>query len=572
MAKRSSNRPSGATRSAGTAVKKKAGGAAKRAGRASSAAPSVRRASSSSPKRGRAGAPSASKKARVSSSSAARDPSAALAAELREAAVMGSVLSNISWDQETMMPPKGAALRADQRGMLSALLHERRTSKKLGDLIRAAERWASKNADDRATANLREIRRDFDLATKLPTSLVRELAECASRGMEAWKDARQKSDFALFLPWLERSIELSRQKADCYGVPKGGERYDALLDEYEPGMTARQTTAIFTPLRERLVPLIERVARAGTQPDEAPARLPTPIDQQKAFARLICQAIGFDFESGRIDESAHPFCETVGPGDIRMTNRYRADGWIDSLGTALHESGHGMYEQGLPKHELFGQPLSEAISLGIHESQSRMWENQVGRSLAFWTWAHGQARKIFGSALDKWSPRDLHKAVNIVRPGFIRVESDELTYNLHIMLRFDLERAMVNGDLKPRDLPGAWNARIKSDLGLTVPDHRRGCLQDVHWSGGLVGYFPTYTFGNLYAAQFWEAMGRAIPDREQQMQRGEFGAILAWLRTNIHAHGRRYRAGELCQRVTGAPLSSDPLLRHLERKINTVYA
>jgi carboxypeptidase Taq len=510
-----------------------------------------------------------------------KSPYADLAKELREIAVLASVGNVIGWDQETMMPEKGAALRAVQREAMSGLIHERRTSARLGDLIADSESWAKKKGDARALANLREARRDYTLATKLPASLVAEIARCTSLGMEAWKIARKESDFRKFLPWLKKTIDLARQKAKFYGPPASTnsaktprprhELYDALLDEYEPGMTAGQTQAIFAPLRERLVPLIEAVAGSAAKPSDAPARADVPIDAQKAFVRLVCEKIGFDFHAGRIDESAHPFCEGLGPGDTRMTNRYRPDGWTDSLGTALHESGHAMYEQGLPKEEHFGQPIAEAVSLGIHESQSRMWENLVGRSLSFWTWASREAAGALGSAVAPISPAALHRAVNIVRPHLIRVESDELTYNLHIMLRFDLERAMVNGSMKPEDLPEAWNQRVKSDLGLDVPDDRRGCLQDVHWSAGLVGYFPTYTFGNLYASQFWEAMERALPARDSMIARGEFAPILAWLRESIHTHGRRYSAADLCRRVTGEPLSQDPLLRHLERKVRAVY-
>lgn len=516
----------------------------------------------------------------TATSPAAASPYSSLMSRLRENAVIESASRVLSYDQETVMPERGAELRSQQLEAMSALIHARKTSKELGDLLAACESDTSLRSDPIASANLRELRRDYNLATRLPTELVAEMARCSSLGMHAWKEARQKSDFALFLPWLRKTIELHRRKAECYAgsgggrPPAGGELYDFLLDEYEPGMTAAKTRAIFGPLRERLVPLIERVLRssaAGGGPDESLAHAEFPIEKQAAFCAMITKRIGFDDSAGRVDVSTHPFCDGIGPGDTRMTNRYRADGWADSLSTAMHESGHALYEQGLPKHERFGQPAAEAVSLGIHESQSRLWENLVGRSLAFWTWAAPRAGEMMGGRLAGAAPEAIHKAVNAVKPNFIRVESDELTYNLHIMLRFDLERAMIAGELDPVDLPGEWNKRIKSDLGLTVPDDRRGCLQDVHWSMGLVGYFPTYTFGNLYSAQFWEAIKRDIPDRDEQMARGEFGPILNWLRANIHAHGRRYRAGELCERVTGKPLSHDALMRHLEAKVAAVY-
>jgi carboxypeptidase Taq len=494
---------------------------------------------------------------------------------LRENETLKSVANAMSWDQETMMPPGGADLRADQLTLLSGMLHDRNTDSRLGDLLGEAESDSAIAGDLIAQANLREARRDFDLATKLPKSLVEEMARCNAQGMNAWKAARAANDFPRFLPWLEKTFQLNRRKAECLGVPEGGELYDALMDLYEPGMTAKRTEAIFGPLREFTVPLVQKVAEAkaaGKAPSADPAVRPLPIEKQVEFATRVTGAMGFDYSCGRMDPSTHPFCQGIGPGDCRLTNRYRENGWCDALSSATHEAGHGMYEQGLPKAERFGQPMAESVSLGIHESQSRMWENQVGRSHSFWKWALPVAREIFGSkALEGIEVEGIFKAANLVEPNFIRVESDEVTYNLHIMLRFELERAMIRGDLACKDLPGVWNERIKKDLGLTVTEDRIGCLQDIHWSMGAVGYFATYTFGNLYSAQFWEAMGTEIPARERQIESGDFSAILRWVRTNIHQHGRRYSAGELCERATGRPLSSEPLMRYLEAKVQAVY-
>lgn len=500
------------------------------------------------------------------------DPYAAMLGQLREIAILEAVQRTMSWDQETMMPDKGAALRADQLKTLAGMIHDRRTNAFFGDLLAASESNGVARSDGAIGANIREIRRDYDQATRLPKALVEEMAEVASLAMEAWKEARKNSDFKAFLPWLERVVQLNQRKAQCLGIPKGGaELYDALLDQYEPGMTAARTEQIFGPLRERLVPLIRKVAGVRTPPSDRPAKAITPIELQKKFVAAICERIGFDFKAGRIDESTHPFCEGIGPGDTRMTNRYRPDGWADALSTAMHESGHALYEQGLPKDSHFGQPLADAISLGIHESQSRMWENQIGRSQAFWKWALPEANRIFGATLMGFGPHDVYAAVNLVRPNLIRVESDELTYNLHIMLRFDLERAMIAGRLAPRDLPSTWNDRVRRDLGLHVPDDRRGCLQDVHWSMGAMGYFPTYTFGNLYSAQLWEAMGRDLRDRDERIGKGDFAPVLQWLRANVHIHGRRYSAEDLCRKITGKPLSHDALMRHLEQKVTAVY-
>jgi carboxypeptidase Taq len=276
-------------------------------------------------------------------------------------------------------------------------------------------------------------------------------------------------------------------------------------------------------------------------------------------------------QAGRLDVTTHPFCSGLAPGDTRLTTRYREGRFTDALFGTMHEMGHGLYEQGLPKHEHFGTPLADAVSLGIHESQSRMWENFVGRSRPFWRWALPRARKVFGRPFARVTLDGIYRAVNIVTPSLIRVEADECTYNLHIMVRFELERALLSGALPVKDLPGEWNRRYKEYLGVKVPDDRRGCLQDVHWSFGLVGYFPTYTLGNLYAAQFWERINRDIPGLNVQLARGRFDALRGWLNRNIHAHGRRYRAGELCERVTGRPLDAQPLLTHLETKLGEVY-
>lgn len=490
---------------------------------------------------------------------------------LREAATLASVNATLSWDQETMMPPAGAALRAEQLSALTALVHERRTSPRLAELLAECEEDASLTADPVVAANLREIRRSYELATKLPTSLVREFAETSSKSLEAWRDARERDDFASFAPWLEKVVGLNRSKAECYGVPAGGELYDPLLDEFEPGMTSAEVRGVFDALRAGLAPLIADVARAPQKPDQRLASVRVPAATQAELARRVLGRIGFDFGAGRLDVSTHPFCEGMGPGDTRLTTRYPEEGFVDGLVSALHEAGHGMYEQGLPKAEHFGQPVAESASLGIHESQSRMWENMVGRSHPFWEWALPEAREVVGAALDGVDVDEAYGFLNTVEPGLVRVEADEATYNLHIMLRFDVERGLLGGDLPVRDVPGVWNERVRQDLGVEVPDDRRGCLQDIHWALGAVAYFPTYTLGNLYAAQLWEAIRAALPDLDDRMRAGDFTPLLGWLRENIHRHGRRYTAPELCRRATGKPLSPEPLLRYLEGKLRPLY-
>jgi carboxypeptidase Taq len=497
----------------------------------------------------------------------------------RQAATLGSIGALLSWDQETYMPHAAAGHRAEQSSLMAALAHQKKTDPRVGQLIAACEQ--DKNLADPATptgAAIREFRRDYDLATKLPGELVAELAKVGSQAQEVWKEARAKSDFNMFAPWLEKMMALTRRKAECYGAPAGGELYDALLNEYEPGMTAREIERIFTPLRQRLAALISDIAKASKKPSDAPLNAKIDPDRQHKFGQFLLEQMGFDLSAGRLDVTTHPFCSGMAPGDTRLTTRYRDEKFTDALFGTLHEMGHGLYEQGLPKSAmlngeqiLFGSPLADAISLGIHESQSRMWENLVGRSRAFWEWALPHAQRCLGSALEAFDVDDLFEAVNISQPSFIRVEADESTYNLHIMLRFEIERGLISGQIPVRDVPGVWNERFKQYFGLDVPDDQRGCLQDVHWSFGLIGYFPTYTLGNLYASQFWETIRGQITDLEQQIRKGQFAPLKNWLNTNIHAHGRRYRASDLCKMLTGEPLSAEPLMRHLEGKLRPIY-
>ena len=486
---------------------------------------------------------------------------------LRDAAVVDSVRSLLGWDQETMMPPAGADLRSDQLAVMSSIAHDKHIDPRMGDLLAACESDENLKGDPEAQANLREIRYDYDRATKLPTRLVGEMAKTFSQSMDAWKDARARSDFKMFAPWLAKVVDLNRQKAMCYAgsSASGSALYNALMADFEPGMTAEKVDELFSPLRTRLVALIDGIRASGKQPDERPLKVKVPIALQREFNTFVAASVGFDLSGGRLDISTHPFSESVGPGDIRMTTRYREDGVPEALLTTLHESGHSLYEQNLPKRTRFGQPLGTYISLGIHESQSRMWENLVGRSRAFWNWCLPEMNSRLGGAFSPFKTEDLFLAVNAVKPHFIRVESDECTYNLHIMLRFDIERALIAGDLKAQDVPGVWNERMRNDLGLEVKEDRLGCLQDVHWSMGAIGYFSTYSLGNLYGAQFWEKINKDIPDLEAKIAAGEFAPLLDWTATNIH------RAGDLCERVTGKPLGHEALCNYLERKLKPIY-
>ncbi len=490
---------------------------------------------------------------------------------LHGAATLGSISALLSWDQETDMPPRAAGGRASQLSAMAGLAHERRTDERIGALLGECEQDAALTGDEIASANLREIRRDYDRARKLPGSLVSELAQTSSEAMEAWKAARAKSDWSMFEPWMEKTLSLHRRKAECYGAPEGGELYDALIEDFEPGTLASEIERIFDPLREELKPLIREAMASSRAPSDAPHHARASIEAQKALNRRVSERIGFDFEAGALEVSTHPFTSGIAPGDTRMTTRYREDRFAEALLTTLHEAGHALYEQNLPKAERFGQPLADSVSLGIHESQSRMWENFVGRSLSFWEWCFPIAAEALGSEVGAFSPEEMHGAVNILKPHFIRVESDEATYNLHVMLRFDIEKALLREDIRVSDIPGFWNERMKKDLGLEVKEDRDGCLQDVHWSMGAIGYFPTYTLGTLHAAQMWEAINEQIPNLEASFRKGDFQPVLAWVVEHIHQEGRRWRANELIERLTGRALSHEPLMRHLRGKYGALY-
>lgn len=493
--------------------------------------------------------------------------------ELKELSLLGSTMSVLGWDEQTYMPAGGAAHRADQFSLLARMWHERFTSPRMGDLLAQAEAdlAAAPSADGAAdmAVNLRETRRDYDRATKLPAKLVEELAHTTSMGQQAWAQARKDNRFGDFQSWLEKILSLKQQEAQCIGAASG-EPYDALLDEYEPGLTAAELRTSFADLRETLVQIVGAIRESGRTPRLDILSRHYPAAQQETLARTAAAAFGFNFDDGRLDTSVHPFCSFVGPGDTRITTRYNESDIGDAFFSVLHETGHGLYDQGLPA-EHYGTPLGSYVSLGIHESQSRLWENLVGRSPAFWQWMWPQFKAAFPDALADVTEEEWMFAINSVQPSLIRTESDEITYNLHIILRFELEQALLSGELPVADLPGAWNEAMDKFLGVQPPTDANGCLQDIHWSGGSFGYFPTYTLGNLVSAQLFEAARTAIPDLEAGIARGEFSPLLKWLQKNIHTHGKRYSPAELVQRATGKELSADALQRHLWQKAETYY-
>ncbi|MEM9184893.1 MAG: carboxypeptidase M32 [Planctomycetota bacterium] len=492
-----------------------------------------------------------------------------LCAHARETALLTSTAGLLQWDEETYLPPAGGAYRAEQCALLAGLIHQRQTDPRVGEWLDELESSGS-TSDPRsdAAANVRGLRRDYDKKTKLPPKLVEELSRTASLGQQAWKEARQADDFTLFQPMLEKTIELKQQEAEAIGYEASP--YDALLDDYEPGETAANVARVLGGLREQLAPLVEKIAAAEKRPDGRVLSRHYPVARQEAFGKRAAAAIGFDFDAGRLDVTAHPFCGGAGPRDVRITTRYDDHEFAGALFGTLHEAGHGLYEQGLPAGD-YGLPLGEAVSLGIHESQSRMWENLVGRSQAFWRHFFAPFAEAFPDALAGVTEEAFYFAVNESKPSLIRTESDEATYNLHIIVRFELEQALLADDLLVADLPEAWNAKYREYLGIVPPNAADGVLQDVHWSAGLFGYFPTYTLGNLYASQFFDQAGSDLGDLEGQFSRGDFQPLRDWLRTNIHRDGRRYSAGQLVERVTGKPLSHEPLMAHLSTKYGRLY-
>lgn len=488
---------------------------------------------------------------------------------VKDANLLGSCASVLGWDERTYMPRNGSAHRAEQMALLARLTHEMTTAPRIGELLAQVEGTSvTSEADSVPAVNVREIRRTYDRAVKLPKELVEELARVTTRAQQAWQEARQANDFPAFRPWLEKIIQLKRQEADAVGYKTAP--YDALLEEYEPGATAAEITRTFAALRADLVPLVAAIQASSRRPKISILEREYPVDRQAIFGQAAAAALGFDFAGGRLDTTTHPFCSGMGPGDCRITTRYNPRHFNDAFFGILHEAGHGIYDQGLdPEH--FGTPMGMAVSLGIHESQSRLWENQVGRSRPFWEHFFPRARQVFLEALHDVTLDDFLFAINDVRPSFIRVEADEATYNMHIILRFELEQALIQGDLTPADVPGAWNEKFKQSFQLTPPTDALGCLQDIHWSMGGLGYFPTYTLGNLYGAQLMEQARQDLGDLDGDFRRGEFGRLKGWLNEKVHRPGMRWRAGELCRRVTGRPLSHQPLLAYLRRKYAPLY-
>jgi carboxypeptidase Taq len=475
----------------------------------------------------------------------------------------------LSWDQETYMPPEGARGRANQLATLYRIAHQMFTSARTRELLEQAERAAGTfDFDSDEAALVRMTRRDFDKITKLPVEFVEERARARSISTQVWREARPRNDFAMFRPHLEGMVDYARREADYLGYTD--HPYDALLDNYEPAMTATDVKVLFARLREVTVPFLRAVVDRGPVVDAAFLRRESDEAGQERFGLDVAVTFGYDLRRGRLDRSPHPFASGFGQKDVRITTRYKRGDMTSAIFGIFHEAGHAMYEQGVAP-SLERTPLSRGTSLGMHESQSRMWENLVGRSRNFWRHYFPRLQQVFPDQLRDVDADVFYRAVNVVKPDLIRVEADEVTYNLHIMLRFDLELALLDGTLKAADLPEAWTAGMQKYLGLTPPDDRDGVMQDIHWSGGSIGYFPTYTLGNVISVQLFEAAVRAHPAIPDEIGRGEFGSLLGWLREHIHRHGRKFFAKDLIKRATGADLSPEPYLAYLQQKFGEIY-
>lgn len=480
-----------------------------------------------------------------------------------------STISLLHWDQEVSMPQKGSEERSRVIGFLAGELHNKFISDDFSNLLMPLKKKldiGKLNNEDACV--VREVWREFSREKKLPLKFVKDLAETTSRAQMIWTEARKNNDFNLFLPELKKIIELKRKEAKLIGFNRTP--YNALLDTYESYMDTEEIEMIFLELKNFLVPFIAKIKKSKVKINDNILKGNFPIEKQIEFNRFIAGKMGFDFDAGKLDISTHPFTTSFNPQDVRMTTRYKKDNLFYSINSTIHETGHALYEQGL-LIDGFGSPLGDSISHGIHESQSRLWENIFGKSLLFWKYFYPKLQKNFLQHFRGIKLVDFYNAINVVKPSLIRVEADEVTYNLHIILRFEIEKGLIDGSIAVEDLPKIWNDKIKEYFGITVPSDSLGVLQDVHWSCGMIGYFPTYTLGNLYAAQFYETAKRDILNFEKEIKGGRFEHILIWLRKNIHIHGKLFSAEELVMNVTEEKLTSKYFIKYLEEKYSKIY-
>jgi carboxypeptidase Taq len=486
---------------------------------------------------------------------------------LAEVNDLGKAMSLLSWDQRTMMPPMGAGVRSEQLATLSGLAHDRFTSEEIGKLLDGLVDYEDTLPYESDEASLiRVARRDYEKERRVPADLRTDLTRAASAGYTAWVDARARSDFVDFVPFLERNVELRRRYAECF---EADELYDALLDDFEPGMKTSEVREVFDVLKPELIGLVQAVADHQDGVDNSFLRGSFPVERQRQLSLAVLEALGFEHDSWRLDETQHPFAGGMGTSDIRLTTRFKEHDVSDALFSTMHEFGHGVYERNVDP-ALERTPLCRGVSMALHESQSRLWENLVGRSRPFWGFFYPTFQSIFPE-FDGVDEDAFFRAVNKVEPAYIRVEADEVTYSLHIILRFELEQELLSGELAVRDLPEAWNSRMEEYLGVTVTDDAQGVLQDMHWSAASMGYFPTYALGNVISLQIWEQALGAMPDLPEQIGRGEFAPLREWLRDQLYRHGRKLKPREILERITGSGMDPAPYLRYLSQKVAEVY-
>ncbi len=492
-----------------------------------------------------------------------------LKARLNEAHDLQMVSDLLEWDQQTYMPPGASEARSEHYATLKRLAHEKFVADEVGvllDDLASTEVMADPDSDDACL--VRVAKDEYDRKRRLPAALVGAIARHQTVAHEVWVKARSESNFELFRPALEKMFDLKRRQAEALGYTES--IYDPLLHEYEPFMKTAAVKATFDGLRSEIGPLVKAVSARADAVSDAVVRQPFDVDSQRRFAVSVIRQFGFDFDCGRLDVAVHPFCSNFSPTDVRLTTRFDPNFLNPALFGAMHESGHGMYEQGVSP-ALQRTLLCGGASLGLHESQSRMWENLVGRSRPFWRHFFLKLQAAFPSQFGGVSMETFYRAINKVQPSLIRVEADELTYSLHIMLRFELEQEVLEGKVRVADLPAAWNAKMNDYLGIVPPDDRLGVLQDVHWASGMIGYFATYALGTIVSVQLWEKAVADVPAIPSQIEQGEFSGLLGWLRENVHRHGKKFPPAELARRATGGPLDAAPYVKYLKKKYGEIY-
>ena len=487
---------------------------------------------------------------------------------IAEVADLSMAQALLEWDQQTYMPAGGAEARGHQLATLGTLTHQKFTSEEIGKLIDDLKaKFSDADPDSDDARYLKVLSKDYDQATKIPSAYVAKFARLTAQAHESWAKAREASDFSIFQADLAEIVEMRKEYITFF--PPADHPYDTLLDQFEPGMKTADVQEIFSVLRERQVELLKNIASAKQVNDDF-MHVNYPEKQQWDFGVEVATAFGYDWQRGRQDKSVHPFTTSFSINDVRITTRFMDDFFPSALFGTMHESGHGLYELGI-NQDYERTPLAGGASLGVHESQSRLWENLVGRSMPFWEHFYPRLQETFPSQLGNVSLPEFYKGINKVEPSFIRVEADEATYNMHIMLRLELEIAMIEGSVKTKDLPELWNTKVEEYLGITPPNDAVGVLQDIHWSFGGLGYFSTYALGNLISVQLWEKINEDIPNLNEQIRQGKFDALLGWLRKNVHVHGRKYEPQELVQKATGSKITPEPYLHYLEGKYSEIY-